>query len=146
MPYNPYLGVVQNLGFSQPMQASVPGAVPGTWQQPRQVTRVSGMEGARSYASSIPPNSTDVAFDCDKDVFYFISTDGGGFPTIKPCQFSLMEQAQGGGGQYVTHEELNSVVSNIREMIANAQQPVSAAEPAAAPKPAARSRKSSSGD
>lgn len=143
---NPYARFGVNMNPMGYPQAPVPGAVPGTWQQPRQVTRVKGMDGAKSYASSLPPNSTDVAFDCDEDVFYFISTDGGGFPTLKPCSFTQLDQAKPGNDQYVTHDELNSVVSSIKEMIASAQQPVSSAEPAAAPRQSSRSRKSSSAD
>lgn len=136
---NPYARFGVNMN---PMQAN-PMTPAGMWQQsiqqPRQVTRVSGVEGARSYAASMPPNSTDAVFDSDRDVFYFLSTDGGGFPTVRPFSFNPLEESQNGNQKFVTHEELNAALMQLQEMIANAQQPVSA-EPT--PKPSA-SRKSS---
>lgn len=113
----------------QYQQAPVAGASSALWrgmqqQQSRQVVQVSGMDGARQYAASMPPNSTDAVFDSDRDVFYFLSTDGGGFPTVRPFSFSPMESQQADTQQYVTREELDSALAKIQEMIANGQQPV----------------------
>lgn len=146
---NPYarFGVNMNpIGYQNtPMQAPVPSAVPGTWQQPRQVTRVSGMEGARSYAASMPPNSTDAVFDSDRDVFYFLSTDGGGFPTVRPFSFNPLEESQNGNQKFVTHEELNAALMQLQEMISNAQQPVSS-EPTAKPSASRKSSRTAQSD
>lgn len=150
MPYNPYsmgVGTQTAMGFMPPqMQTTVPSPMSGAWQQPthgQQLIRVTGIDGAKAY--QMGPGSVVPLFDSDDDIMYVKSTDDAGFPTIRTFRFSPVEQAPSGGGQYVTHDELNSVLADIREMIASAQQPVSAAEPAAA-KPAARARKSASGD
>lgn len=149
MSYNPYpmgVGSQAGMGFMPQMQTNVPSPMSGAWQQPapgQQLIRVTGIEGAKAY--QMGPNSVVPLFDADNDVMYVKSTDGAGFPTIRTFSFTPVEQAPSPDGKYVTHDELNSVLADIREMIANAQQPVSAAEPATA-KPAARSRKSASGD
>lgn len=144
MDYNPYARFGVNM---TPMQAP-----PQMWQQaipqpPRQVTKVSGMEGARSFAASMPPNSTDAVFDADRDVFYFLSTDGGGFPTVRPFSFSPFEEAQGAPQQFVTRDEFESAISRIQEMVQNAQQPVqSAAKPTAKPTARGKSTRTTQSD
>lgn len=126
MDYNPYARFGVNMNPMQYQQAPSMGAMPNAFQQPRQVVKVSGMDGARSFAAAMPPNSTDAVFDENRDVFYFLSTDGGGFPTVRPFSFAPFEESKNANNQFVTHEELNNAMAQIQEMIANAQQPVSA--------------------
>lgn len=42
-----------------------------------QLTRVTGMDGAKAY--QMPPNPVVPLFDADNDIMYVKSTDGAGF-------------------------------------------------------------------
>lgn len=85
-------------------------------QQPvNNVTRVTGMEGARAY--QMPPNSTVALFDGGDDVFYFKTTDGAGFPTIRTFRFEeVFPQAQQ-QTDYVTREELAELAGKIDSLM-----------------------------
>lgn len=82
--FNPYLQVPY--GASMPQypqrmmwpQTSAQGA-------PRQLVRVSGMDGARAY--QMAPNEVVALFDEGDDILYVKSTDGAGFPTIRRFRF-----------------------------------------------------------
>lgn len=113
--------------FPQPMQ--------GYMQQPMQqpmpsnVIRVTGIEGAKTFP--VAPNSQVVLFDDNRDVFYFKSTDSGGYPTLQACSFSLLREDAPPAPDYVTREEFNQ----LKELIENGKQPVRKA--AKQPDPAA---------
>ena len=112
---SPYTQPAQNSYMDRLAQMQPP-------PQPRDgLIRVTGMEGARAY--QMPPNSAVALFDGGQDVFYVKTTDGAGFPTIRAYSFQPMEQAQAmDASEYVTRAEFEQ----LKEMIANGKQPVSA--------------------
>lgn len=59
--------------------------------QPTQLTRVTGLEGAKAYQMSA--NSVAALFDAAEDVMYIKSTDGAGFPTIRVFEFVERKEA-----------------------------------------------------
>lgn len=102
-------------------------------QQPgMQLIRVTGMDGAKAY--QMPPNSVVPLFDADNDVMYVKSTDGAGFPTIRAFSFQPIEDPAPHDQQYVTRGEFEAAISQMREAMSDAQQPVrrSSRKPAAA--------------
>ena len=85
------------------------------YQQPvNNLTRVTGIEGARLY--QMPPNSTVALFDGAEDVFYVKSTDGAGFPTIRAFRFEEIPQ-QPVRQDYVTHEEFMGLSQKIDRLM-----------------------------
>lgn len=100
-------------------------------QTAQQLTRVTGVEGAKAY--QMPPNSVAPLFDSGSDIMYIKSTDDAGFPTIRAFSFAPLDNTPPPQlpaldlTQYVTREEFNA----LREELSNAKQPVrkSAAKP-----------------
>lgn len=93
--------------------------------------RVNGIEGAKRY--EMGPNSAIPLFDENEDVFYVKTTDGAGFPTLRRFRFveeSAQPQPQ---HDYVTRQEFNETLQQLKEVILNGQQPVQ--QPATATEP-----------
>lgn len=105
-------------GFTPPQQPM--GSGYGAYQQPvNGLVRVTGYEGARAYASKMPPNSNMAVFDGDRDSFYVIMTDGAGFPTINTYDFSPREmtvEPESSGG-YATKAEVDELRSKLSSLI-----------------------------
>lgn len=55
----------------------------------RQVDRVTGIEGARMF--QLAPNSAVALFDNTRDIFFWKTTDSGGFPTIRAFSFTEID-------------------------------------------------------
>lgn len=107
--------------YYQPQMVTIPQ------QQPDNLIRVTGVEGARAYP--VAPNSTVPLFDADRDVLYVKSADAGGFPTIRAFAFSPLQDAPQQQPEYVTRQEFDQ----LKEMIENGIKPVrKAKQPAAA--------------
>lgn len=89
------------------------------YQQPlrQQIIRVTGIDGAKAYP--LGPNSTVALFDQGEDIFYVKSTDGAGFPTIRPFAFTPL-QPQTQNNEYVTRKEFDE----LKELLLNGKQPV----------------------
>lgn len=103
-PYNPF----------QPRQQGFQGQpqmFPG--QQPQNLIRVTGMDGAKAY--QMPPNSSVALFDEGEDIFYVKTTDGAGFPTVRAFAFTPIEinQPAKPQGDYVTREEFEELKGMI---------------------------------
>jgi len=81
-------------------------------QSVNNLTRVTGIEGARLY--QMPPNSTVALFDGNDDIFYVKSTDGAGFPTIRTFRFEEVQPQQ---QEYVTHAELAELSAKIDRLM-----------------------------
>lgn len=95
-----------------------------TAMQRTELTRVTGMDGAKAY--QMPPNSTVALFDGTQDVFYVKSTDGAGFPTIRAFAFTPHDETPTNTkGEYVTRAEFDE----LKGWIVNAKQPVSGKQP-----------------
>lgn len=102
MDYQPYNGY-QPYGRQQ-------------YQQPvNNLTRVTGIEGARLY--QMPPNSTVALFDGNEDVFYVKATDGAGFPTIRTFRFEEVPQQAQQQPDYVTRDELGALSEKIDKLM-----------------------------
>lgn len=61
------------------------------FQQPLQLNRVNGIEGARALATRMPPNSQSPAFDGNEDIMYIVTTDSAGYPTIEKYSFTKID-------------------------------------------------------
>lgn len=126
-------------GFQQPYgqyptpryQQSMQGYMQQPMQQPMpsNVIRVTGIEGAKAFP--VAPSSQVVLFDDNRDVFYFKTTDNGGYPTLQACSFALLREDAPPAPDYVTRAEFDE----LKEMITNGKQPVrkAAKQPAADP-------------
>lgn len=80
------------------------------------VTQVSGIEGARAF--QMMPNSTAALFSSSEDVFYFKSTDGAGYPTVKAYRFE--EVPAEGAADAATRaelEEMKEAVSRVEQSV-----------------------------
>lgn len=86
-------------------------------QQGMQLTRVTGMDGAKAYR--MPPNSVVPSFDADNDIMYVKSTDGAGFPAIRAFAFQPVEDKREPVRQYVTHGEFDAAMRHLREAVGN---------------------------
>lgn len=115
-PYNPYL---QNPYLSQqtmlPPQPVMPQAQPVNG-----ITQVSGPESAMQFGRNMPPNSTSQAlFDSNGKVFYVVSTDGAGMPSLETFDFSPHVQAQPvmTNGDYVSRSEFQTLADKVNQLI-----------------------------
>lgn len=81
------------------------------------VTQVSGIEGARAF--QMMPNSTAALFSSTEDVFYFKTTDGAGYPTIREFRFEeVRPQAQPGDAATRSElEELRKAVEDVQQSV-----------------------------
>lgn len=83
--------------------------------QPTQLTRVTGLEGAKAYQMSA--NSVAALFDAAEDVMYIKSTDGAGFPTIRIFEFTerkevpVAQTAQ--DGDFVSRKEFEELKQEV---------------------------------
>lgn len=91
---------------------------PSGMQAQSGLIKVTGLEGAKAY--QMPPNSMAALFDAGSDVFFFKTTDGAGFPTIKAYAFSPIDMEKSGNTEYVTRREFEE----LKGMIVNGLQPV----------------------
>ena len=82
-------------------------------QTPIQLTKVSGLDGAKAY--SMPANSSVALFDASEDLMYIKTTDGAGFPTIRTFSFTEKKQETAPSIQYATVADLNSAINKLRE-------------------------------
>ena len=83
MPFNPYTG-----RYDQNSYPFYPNFTP----QQEQVTRVTGIDGAR--AMQMGPNSSKICIDETRNNRLFLCmTDGAGFKTVRPirCEFEDIE-------------------------------------------------------
>lgn len=89
------------------------------YQQPvNNVTRVTGIEGARAY--QMPPNSVVALFDGGDDLFFFKTTDGAGFPTLRAFRFEEVDIGSLSGRQgqdYVTRDEIEELSRRLDRLM-----------------------------
>ena len=104
--YNPYS--FQTLGLQQPMP---PQPFPMMQNSPQQLTKVSGLEGAKAY--QMPPNSAAALFHESEDILYVKTTDGAGFPTIRTFRFEPFEVEEPTPQKYVTQEEFEAFKQEV---------------------------------
>lgn len=90
---------------------------------PQTLTRVTGLDGAKSY--QMAPNSVVQLFDSNEDIMYIKSTDGAGFPTIKSFAFTEITEKttpQTNTEDFVSRKEFESFK---KELMNNAKQSIS---------------------
>ena len=75
-PYAPLMGQQNQQFYNQPYQQQIQNIQ----QEPQNLIRVNGIEGARAY--NMPPNSTVALFDGNEDIMYIKTTDGAGYYDI----------------------------------------------------------------
>ena len=108
--FNPYMQMPYGTSLSQYPQRTM---WPQTAAQgsPRQLVRVSGMDGARAY--QMAPNEVVALFDEGDDILSVKSTAGAGFPTIR--RFRFREEADAApaapvpAADYVTRAEFDEL-------------------------------------
>lgn len=120
MPYpNPFMPQhPQQFAPYQPQGYMTAGSSPLLSQQPiHGFVYVTGIEGAKAY--QMPPNSEMPLFDSTSENTMFIkTTDGAGFPTIKVCNVNEKQGVQQQpSSDYVTHDELHNVYTNLSEQL-----------------------------
>ena len=122
--YNPWMQPMY--GGMMPQRPAYPQT--GAPIAPRQLIRVSGMDGAKAF--QMAPNEVVALFDEGDDVLYVKSTDGAGFPTVR--RFRFHEEAEAAPAaqapqstDYVTRAEFEE----LKGMIVNGKQPVRKPQP-----------------
>lgn len=84
--------------------------------QPTQLTRVTGLEGAKAYQMSA--NSVAALFDAAEDVMYIKSTDGAGFPTIRVFEFVERKEAPvqtAQSGEFASRKEFEELKQEVEK-------------------------------
>lgn len=84
--------------------------------QPTQLTRVTGLEGAKAYQMSA--NSVAALFDAAEDVMYIKSTDGAGFPTIRVFEFVERKEVPvqtTQSGEFVSRKEFEELKQEVEK-------------------------------
>ena len=140
MPYTPYQPTWSNPYLPSYNQGQPVTPMVQPYQQPvNGVIKVNGRDSAMQYGHRLPPNSTSQPiFDNNGKVFYVVSTDGAGVPSIETFDFSphVEEQPiQIDGAQFVSRQEFESFTAKVNAAL-GALNGVHAAVPAA-PVPAA---------
>lgn len=109
--FNPY-GNNTQFGFSPFIQNT-------TQPQAQQLTKVSGLDGAKAY--QMAPNSAVALFHESEDILYIKVTDGAGFPTIRTFKFTPCEETPTVEVEkYVTIDEFEK----FKQEVLNAKQSV----------------------
>lgn len=128
MPYNmpwqnPY---ATTLGNTYGMQPTVQ---PPAYTMPQGPTKVNGPQSAMQMGYQMGPNRmSEAIFDTNGKVFYIVTTDGAGVPSLETFDFSPHVAAPTEvGDQYVPRSEFNTVIAQLKEAIDGIHGPVQAA-------------------
>lgn len=80
---------------------------------------VTGMDGARAYLRSMPPNSSATVFDNNEDVFYALKKDANGIASpIKKCPFTVEEENEN-SNDYVTKKDFEAFKTELKQFLEN---------------------------
>lgn len=137
MPYQPYQSTWSNpyMPQVQQYQPAMP-SVTQPYQQPTNGTiQVSGPESAMQYGRRMSPNSISQAlFDTNGKVFYIVSTDGAGMPSLETFDYSphKEEPIQIDGAQFVSKQEYDQFVAKVSAALEAIENGVHATVPTAA--------------
>ena len=83
---------------------------------------VAGIEGAKQY--QLPPGSRVPLFDQEQDLFYLVTTDDAGYPSITTYRYEQVQQQEPAAQSYATKEDFNAItekLNKIEEMLSNGQ-------------------------
>lgn len=78
--------------------------------------QVNGSQSAAQYQMN--PNSRDVLFDSNEDIFYIVTSDASGTTSVQAFSFAPYKPAEQEQPNYVTVEEFNK----FKEEVLNGQQ------------------------
>lgn len=90
--------------------------------QPHGFIRVNGIDGAKRF--EMGPNQAVPLFDENDDVFFVKTTDGAGFPTLRRFRFFEETEQVQPANDYVTRQEFNNTLQQLKEAIENGKQSV----------------------
>jgi hypothetical protein len=107
------LGQFQPQPFMPQPQTMVQPVVPAR----AEVKRVNGIEGAKEFQKNLAPNSNDVVFDNEKDVFYLVMKDANGIsPEVMTYGEFTLHKEESKESNYATKEDLNLIMEEIRKL------------------------------
>ena len=113
---NPQLSNLQTqLQQIQSLMGKTPPAVPAS--PPHTIPEVDGIEGARQFQKTMPPNSKDAVFDKVEPVFFALAVDANGIPQpIKRCPYT-MEDVPEPGSDTITRKDFEDFKQEMRDAI-----------------------------
>ena len=116
--FNPQLTNLQaQLQQLQGLMGKTPG-VSSPSAPPHTIPEVDGIEGARQFQKTMPPNSKDAVFDKVEPVFFALAVDANGIPQpIKKCTYT-MEDVPETGSDGITRKDLEDFKQEMRDAIA----------------------------
>ena len=90
---------------------------------PQQLKYVDGLDGAREYQSKLAYNSSDVVFDKNDDIFYFVYKDANGIcPKLLTIGRYTLEHEAEAESMYVTKQDLEQMEARIVAMLTSKQE------------------------
>ena len=111
------LGQFQPQPFIPQPQVPVQPVVPAR----AEVKRVNGIDGAKEFQKNLAPNSNDVVFDNDKDVFYLVMKDANGIsPDLMTYGEFTLHKEETKENTYATKEDLNKLMEEIKKLVGGA--------------------------
>ena len=148
MPYQPYQSTWQNpyLPINGPSSAFGQSAIPAQqmqlangWQQHWHpvggALKVNGYQSALQFGRGMPPNcESDPLFDAAGGVFYVVTTDGAGVPSVDVIDYSPhveQQPVQIDGAQFVSKQEYDQFVAKVSAALEAINNGVHAAVPSA---------------
>lgn len=105
-PYEPYPNLYPMNQFMGQVNQMVPQAQIHT-------PKVNGREGANSF--NMPPNSDALLLDQNEDIIWFVRTDGAGYKTVLPYDFSEHKEVK----QEDVLKSMEQRLSKIEEALNN---------------------------
>lgn len=112
-PYAPLMGQQNQQFYNQPYQQQIQNIQ----QEPQNLIRVNGIEGARAY--NMPPNSTVALFDGNEDIMYIKTTDGAGFASTRKFSFAEISNNQNTvtDTEYISRQEFEDFKKELRNNV-----------------------------
>ena len=114
--FNPQISNLQTqMQQLQALMGKTPAAPPAA--PPHTIPEVDGIEGARQFQKTMPPNSKDAVFDKVEPVFFALAVDANGIPQpIKRCPYT-MEDVPEPGSDTITRKDLEDFKQEMRDAI-----------------------------
>lgn len=125
-PYAPLMGQQNQQFYNQPYQQQIQNIQ----QEPQNLIRVNGIEGARAY--NMPPNSTVALFDDNEDIMYIKTTDCAGFASTRKFSFTEISNNQNTvtDTEYISRQEFEDfkkeLGNNVKQSISKPKSNVTA--------------------
>ena len=115
--FNPQISNLQTqMQQLQALMGKTPTAAPAA--PPHTIPEVDGIEGARQFQKTMPPNSKDAVFDKVEPVFFALAVDANGIPQpIKRCPYT-MEDVPEPGSDTITRKDFEDFKQEIRDAMA----------------------------